>query len=199
MSKESFKLGLVTKQQAADILLKFHYLKDISKGFKSGFNVGLFDNEELVGVCIFTGFPVPELVTGMFGLPRENQDGFFELSRLCLTPEIQKQEHNLASWFVSRSIRFLRKEKSVRAILSYADSTFHSGTVYKACNFKYYGLTEAKKDFFIKQPDGSFIKHSRGKVKGIEGEWRDRSVKHRYVLVYDTNLDIKWKDTNVSL
>jgi hypothetical protein len=198
MSKESFKLGLVTKQQAADILLKFHYLKDISKGFKSGFNVGLFDNEELVGVCIFTGFPVPELVTGMFGLPRENQDGFFELSRLCLTPEIQKQEHNLASWFVSRSIRFLRKEKSVRAILSYADSTFHSGTVYKACNFKYYGLTEAKKDFFIKQPDGSFIKHSRGKVKGIEGEWRDRSVKHRYVLVYDKNLDIKWKDTNES-
>ena len=91
MSKESFKLGLVTKQQAADILLKFHYLKDISKGFKSGFNVGLFDNEELVGVCIFTGFPVPELVTGMFGLPRENQEGFFELSRLCLTPEIQKQ------------------------------------------------------------------------------------------------------------
>jgi hypothetical protein len=198
MSKESFKLGLVTKQQAADILLKFHYLKDISKGFKSGFNVGLFDNEELVGVCIFTGFPVPELVTGMFGLPRENQEGFFELSRLCLTPEIQKQEHNLASWFVSRSIRLLRKEKSVKAILSYADSTFHSGTVYKACNFKYYGLTEAKKDFFIKQPDGSFIKHSRGKVKGIEGEWRDRSVKHRYVLVYDKNLDIKWKDTNES-
>lgn len=194
MSKESFKLGLVTKQQAADILLKFHYLKDISKGFKSGFNVGLFDNEELVGVCIFTGFPVPELVTGMFGLPRENQEGFFELSRLCLTPEIQKQEHNLASWFVSRSIRLLRKERSVRAILSYADSTFHSGTVYKACNFKYYGLTEAKKDFFIKQPDGSFIKHSRGKVKGIEGEWRDRSVKHRYVLVYDKNLDIKWKE-----
>ena len=198
MSKESFKLGLISKQQAADILLKFHYLKDISKGFKSGFNVGLFDNEQLVGVCIFTGFPVPELVTGMFGLPRENQDGFFELSRLCLTPEIQKQEHNLASWFVSRSIRLLRKEKSVRAILSYADSTFHSGTVYKACNFKYYGLTEAKKDFFIKQPDGSFIKHSRGKVKGIEGEWRDRSVKHRYVLVYDKNLDIKWRDTNES-
>ena len=82
----------------------------------------------------------------------------------------------------------------MRAILSYADSTFHSGTVYKACNFKYYGLTEAKKDFFIKQPDGSFIKHSRGKVKGIEGEWRDRSVKHRYVLVYDKNLDIKWKE-----
>jgi hypothetical protein len=194
VSKECFKLGLVSKQQAADILLKFHYLKDISKGFKSGFNVGLFSNEELVGVCIFTGFPVPELVTGMFGLTRENQDGFFELSRLCLTPEIQKQEHNLASWFVSRSIRLLRKERTVRAILSYADSTFHSGTVYKACNFKYYGLTEAKKDFFIKQPDGSFIKHSRGKVKGVEGEWRDRSVKHRYVLIYDKSLDIKWKE-----
>lgn len=192
MSKENFTIGLITKQQASSILLKFHYLKDISKGFKSGFNVGLFNNTDLVGVCIFTGFPVPELVSGMFGLSREDQQGFFELSRLCLTPEIQQQEHNLASWFVSRSIRLLRREKQVRAILSYADASFHSGTVYKACNFNYYGLTSAKKDFFIKQPDGSFIKHSRGKVKGIEGEWRVRSAKHRYVLVYDKALTIKW-------
>lgn len=194
MSKDLFKIDLVSKKEASDILLKYHYLKDISKGFKSGFNVGLFHKDILVGICIFTGFPVPELVTGMFGLPRTEQEGFFELSRLCLIPEIQNLEHNITSWFVSRAIRFLRKNKKVRAILSYADSDFHSGIIYRACNFSYYGLTDAKKDFFIKQSDGSFIKHSRGKTKGLEGEWRCRSRKHRFVIIYDTSLIIKWKN-----
>ena len=191
--KAGFSIQRVDKETCKNILLKYHYLKDISKGFKSGYNYGLFENDKCVGVIIFTGFPVPELVKGMFGLQRNEQEGFFELSRLCLIPEIQSKEHNIASWFVSRAIKILRKETNVRSILSYADSDFHSGTVYKACNFKYYGLSAPKKDFWIKQSNGNFIKHSRGKVKGIDGEWRLRSVKHRFVIVFDNNLKILWR------
>jgi len=191
--KAGFSIQRVDKETCKNILLKYHYLKDISKGFKSGHNYGLFENDKCVGVIIFTGFPVPELVKGMFGLQRNEQKGFFELSRLCLIPEIQSKEHNIASWFVSRAIKILRKETNVRSILSYADSDFHSGTVYKACNFKYYGLSAPKKDFWIKQSNGNFIKHSRGKVKGIDGEWRLRSVKHRFVIVFDNNLKILWR------
>jgi hypothetical protein len=172
--------------------LTYHYLKDISKGFKSGFNYGLVKDGVCVGVIIFTGFPVPELSKGMLGLPRNDQDGLFELSRLCLRPEVQQSEHNLASWFVSRAIRALRKDTPVRVILSYADADFHQGTVYSACNFGYYGLTEEKKDFWIFQPDGSFIKHSRGPTKHLQGEWRPRSRKRRFVLVFDKNLSVLW-------
>jgi hypothetical protein len=128
----------------------------------------------------------------MLGLPRNEQEGLFELSRLCLTPEIQAQEHNLASWFVSKSIKMLRNDTYVRLILSYADADHHSGIVYRACNFKYYGLTNVKKDFWIKQTNGSFIKHSRGKVKGVEGEWRLRSRKHRFVMSFDKKLRVLW-------
>ena len=74
-------------------------------------------------------------------------------------------------------------------ILSYADSNFHSGTIYRGCNFTYFGLTEPKKDFYY--ADGT--KHSRGSVKGVEGEWRDRSHKHRFMIVYDKSLTVKWK------
>lgn len=192
--KEDFELHPISKVNAGLILDKYHYLKDISKGFKSGINLGLFHKQNLVGVCIFTGFPVPELVVGMFGLDRKDQEGFFELSRLCLHPEIQQSEHNIASWFVSRAIKMLRKSYPVRALLSYADCGFHQGIIYKACNFKYYGLSDARKDFWIKQSDGSFIKHSRGKTKGVAGEWRDRNRKHRFVLIYDKTLKIKWKE-----
>jgi hypothetical protein len=191
--KSQYQISRIDKREADSILSRYHYLKNTSKGFKSGYNYGLYKDRILVGVCIYTGFPVPELVKGMFGLEREDQAGFFELSRLCLDPLVQKQEHNIASWFVSRTIQELRRTTTVRSILSYADSDFHQGTVYKACNFTYYGLTDPKSDFWIKQPSGSFIKHSRGKTKGVEGEWRPRSRKHRFVLIFDKTLDIKWK------
>ena len=191
--KSEFIVKPISKKEASEILLK--YLKDISKGFKGGYNYGLFKDNILVGSIVFTGFPVPELVKGLFGLDRNNQDGFFELSRLCIEPITQKEEYNITSWFVSKSIREIRKKTNVRAILSYADSDFHSGTIYRACNFKYYGLTDEKKDFWIKEKDGSFIKHSRGKTKGIDGEWRPRSRKHRFLIVYDKSLSVLWRET----
>ena len=193
MSKSEYSIKIITKEKCSNILLKWHYLKDISKGFKSGFNYGLFKNKDLVGVCIFTGFPVPELVSGMYGLERNDQKGFYELSRLCLDPTVQKDEHNLASWFVSKAIKQINKDVTVRSILSYADDDYHKGIVYKACNFLYYGLTTKKKDFWILQDDGSYIKHSRGKTKGIAGEWRERSRKHRFVMCFDKTLKIKWQ------
>jgi hypothetical protein len=192
MSKEDFMIKLISKQDAASLLLKYHYLKDKSRGFKSGYNYGLFNNN-LVGVCIFTVLPTPELAVGMFGLQRKEQSGLFELSRLCIHPDIQKTEYNITSWFVAKSIKQLRKDTKVRAILSYADSEFHLGKIYQACNFEYYGLTELRSDFWIKKCDGTFIKHSRGKIKNLEGEWRPRSRKHRYLMVFDENLIVRWK------
>lgn len=192
--KSEYEIVDITKSECKTILDPFHYLSKISKSFKTKVNYGLIHtpSQKLVGVCIFTGFPVPELLKGMYGLPRTEQEGFFELSRLCLHPEIQATEHNLASWFVSRSIKRLKRSTYVRAILSYADADFHSGTVYAASNFTYYGLSDAKCDFWIKQEDGTFVKHSRGKIKGLPGEWRPRSRKHRFVLTFDKSLCILW-------
>jgi hypothetical protein len=192
MPKTDFQIKPISKNDASSILTNYHYLTGISKGFKSGHNYGCFYQHTLVGVAIFTGFPVPELAKGMLGLERTQQEGLFELSRLCLEPNIQKTEHNLASWFLAKCIKLLRKETKVRVILSYADETYHNGIIYAASNFKYYGLTKPKLDFYIKNVDGSFTKHSRGKIRGVEGEWRKRARKHRFVLVYDESLKIKW-------
>jgi hypothetical protein len=196
--KSDFYIDVVSKKQAEELLLQYHYLKDISKSFKSGWNYGLFQRNEfsplniggLKGVVIFTGLPVPEIAKGAFGLERNEQQGLFELSRLCIHPQTQQSEYNITSWFVSKAIRQLRKDTEVKAILSYADNDFHSGTIYRALNFRYCGLTDAKKDFYY--ADGT--KHSRGKVKGIPGEWRERSRKHRFVMVFDKTINILWKE-----
>ena len=196
--KSDYHIDRVNKSEAAELLLRFHYLKDISKTFKSGYNYGLYKNNEfcplniggIQGVCIFTGLPVPEIAQGAFGLERDEQEGLFELSRLCIHPVTQQEEYNITSWFVSRAIKQLRKDTKVRAIISYADSEHHGGTIYRACNFRYCGLSDPKKDFYFS--DGT--KHSRGKIGDAEGEWRDRSRKHRYVMVFDKSLELLWTD-----
>jgi hypothetical protein len=200
--KSDFYIDKVGKEEIKELLYTYHYLKDESKDFKSGFNYGLFRSSVsdilrvggCLGTCIFTGLPVPEIAVGAFGLGRNQQEGIYELSRLCIHPDIQKEEYNITSWFVSRCIRRFRKDARVRAILSYATSSRHTGAIYRACNFTYYGLTDKKSDFWIKQPNGSFIKHSRGPIKGLEGEWRPRDRKHRFVLQFDKTLNIKWNE-----
>jgi len=193
MSKDQFKISTIKKSEAVGLLRDHHYLTGVSRGFKSGINFGLFFLEELVGVCIFTGFPVPELAKGAFGLDRSNQDGLFELSRLVLRPDVQANEHNAASWFVGRCLKQMKAKHKARAVLSYADDDHHSGVVYAACNFTYYGMAAAKKDFWFKSENGEFKKHSRGSVKGFDGEWRPRSRKHRFMIVMDKTLSVVWK------
>lgn len=200
MSKNTqYHIDRVSKSEIADLLYTHHYLKDESKDFKSGFNYGLYKSNDwecplniggVYGACIFTRIPVPEIVVGAFGLERDDQEGFYELSRLCIHPDIQETEYNITSWFVSRCIKRFRKDVGVRAIISYADSSYHSGVIYRACNFTYYGLTDAKKDFYY--TDGT--KHSRGSVKGKAGIWKNRSRKHRYMMVFDKTLNVLWNE-----
>lgn len=198
--KSDFYIDKVCKEEIKNLLYTHHYLKDESKDFKSGFNYGLFKSTfecplnlgGCLGACIFSSLPVPEIAVGAFGLERNQQKGIYELSRLCIHPDIQKEEYNITSWFLSRCIRRFKKDANVSAILSYADSTRHNGIIYRACNFKYYGLTDPKKDFYY--ADGT--KHSRGSVKGVEGEWRERSRKHRYLMIFDKELEkrLTWKE-----
>ena len=196
--KSDFYIDKVSKEEIKDLLYTYHYLKDESKDFKSGFNYGLFRSTfecplnigGCLGTCVFTGLPVPEIAVGAFGLERNQQQGIYELSRLCIRPDIQKEEYNITSWFLSSCIRRFRKDATVRAILSYADADHHTGVIYRACNFQYYGLTDPKKDFYY--ADGT--KHSRGSIRGADGEWRDRSRKHRYLMVFEKGLKPLWKE-----
>lgn len=171
---------------------KFHYLHKEGFKFRSGVNYGLFLNNNLIGVAVYNGLSVPETAKGCFGLERNQQEGIFELGRLAL--DYKMYERNLTSWFLSATIRKLRKDNNVRAILSYADSDKHTGFIYQATNFKYYGLTAPKSDFWILQEDGTYKKHQRGKIKGLKGEYRPRSRKHRYLLIFDSKLKTKWKE-----
>ena len=179
---------------ADDFLQRHHYLAQQGNGFLAKYVYGLFTKDNrFVGVVTFSGISVVETLIGAFeGFTRESdQSGFFELSRLAMDDD--NKEKNLTSWFVARAIKQLRKDTNVRALISYADSKYHNGYIYQATNFKYYGKTAKKTDFFALS-NGDYKQVWRGAVKNLEGEWRERTRKHRYMIVFDKELKILWKE-----
>jgi hypothetical protein len=189
--KEKYFIEKISRYTAKKLLDEYHYLHE-DGNFRSGINYGLFEkeNKNLIGVCVFHTVSAKEIAKGCFGIQTYNLEGFMELGRLCMNPH--KHEKNITSFFLSGSIKMLRKSENVVALLTYADNEHHAGYIYQACNFKYYGLTDKKKDFFILQEDGSYKKLQRGKCKHLIGEWRDKSQKHRYLIVYDKKLKTLW-------
>lgn len=189
MPKVALTICFPAAAEAKPLLLAHHYLSAKSRGFRSGFNVGLKDGDKLIGCAIFTNFPVPEVAVGLYGLARDDQFGLYELSRFCISPDYQATEHNLGTWFLARAINQLKYLNPVRALLSYADTELHVGTLYQAYGFKYYGLTALKKDW---KPVDSALPLSRGCTDA--GEWVPRTQKHRYLITYDKKLKPLWNE-----
>jgi hypothetical protein len=173
-------------------LKKYHYLG--TKGFRSSFIYGLFVDDVLSGVCVFHGVSAPETCVGAFGLERNNQGGIWELGRLAIATELNGG--NTTSWFVSRAIKKLRlDDKNTRAIISYADSSAgHLGSIYRACNALYCGMSSQKFDYIdpiTNKPKERFKPYEKGTANRYEK--RPRPRKHRYVWLFDPTLHLKWK------
>lgn len=189
---EGYEIKRITRKECKGLLERFHYIHKAGGNFRSGINYGLFKENVLIGVSIFHTNSAKGIVKGCFGIESYKLDGFYELGRLAVDPEYSIK--NLTSWFLGGAIRIFRKERNVSVMLTYADSDLHTGYIYQALNFKYYGLTAPKKDFFEFLSDGTERKVQRGKVKHLNGEWRDKSQKHRYMIIYDKNLKTRWTE-----
>lgn len=91
---------------------------------------------ELVGVCVYTR---PAGAAAAQKYYPEEPDKCLELRRLCLIDETPK---NAESYFVSRTIKWLKRNTEWKFIVSYADpEQGHEGVIYRAANFKYEGVT----------------------------------------------------------
>lgn len=173
----------INYNHAYELVNAFHYLGD--KRFIGQHAFGLIKDLQVIGAVVYSPLSVPNSALSAFGLPRGNYPDLLEMSRLVLEPELNG--HNYGSMLIGRSLRML-KQRQIRAVISYADSSRHVGAVYQATNFGYYGLTPQKNDFYF--ADGR--KLSRGKSKGFEGHWEPRSQKHRYIYLIDKTLIPIW-------
>jgi hypothetical protein len=124
-------------------LKKWHYSDYVNIQAKHTFCLfknGKFDIPEMIGVCIYTRPAGPS--AGQTYYP-EAPDRVLELRRLCLIDETPK---NAESFFVGRTLRWLRQNTTWEFVISYADEEQgHKGVIYKASNFKYLGKTSPGK------------------------------------------------------
>ena len=82
--KDEYFIDKVSKGEIKNLLYTYHYLKDESKDFKSGFNYALYRKSftdvlrigSPIAACVFTSFPVPELAVGHLDYKEMNKKVF---------------------------------------------------------------------------------------------------------------------------
>lgn len=179
-----FEIREIDKPTSYDFVRRYHYLGEAKFFCVQAFGLFYRKTNELVGCATFSLPQGGYALKGWFGLDNQTKD-IYELSRLCLLPSLNGT--NATSFLLGGSIRILKKQKYVRAIITLADSSRHVGSIYQICNFKYYGLTPQKNIFYTSE--GKKNPRITGK-KGIRGVWIPMSQKHRYAYLIDTNLQI---------
>lgn len=178
-ANEIFKIMEIDKDFAYEFVRDYHYLGDAV--FFSKYQFGLWCEGMLVGVATYSNPQGNTTLQGWFNLSNTDQS-VLELSRLCVLPELNGT--NACSYLLGNSMRMLNKWYGIRAVITLADSSRHNGAIYQVCNFDYFGLTNAKCDFYV-----NGIKQTRGKTKGVRGGvWLPRTRKHRYAYIFDKSL-----------
>jgi len=157
---------LENKKLADDFILNIHYAK---RKPSISYVYGLYDKNELIGICSFGSPASPALCKGIAG--EHNKSKVIELNRLVL----KYNRKNEASFLVGKSLKLLPKPKIV---VSYADTAQnHLGVVYQATNFYFTGTSKPRTD--IAGKDGKHSRHHLGdRTKRVY-----RSAKHRYVYI----------------
>lgn len=183
-------IQIIKYKIARDFLKQFHYLDKNNSKTRSGKNYGLYLNNELIGVCIYYTMSNQGTAKCMLKNP---DHVVYEMGRLCLRPDIKIK--NILSKFVSLTFKHIRMNfKEIDYILTYADSSQHSGKIYQALSLGYYGMTKKEQTYYFILQNGTEKKRGREKIKGTNGYYKPRTKKHRYVKCLKKGLkkNIKW-------
>jgi len=179
------KVKQITRKECEPFIIGIHYAKrwpSISYAF------GLFDGDELIGVCTYGTPPSSTLRRGVAG--DECIGIILELNRLCL----KYNRKNEASFLVSSTLKMLPKPSIV---ISFADTEQnHKGVVYQACNFTYHGLSAKRTDWKVKGLEHLHGQTIADQFRGVKNRaqamrekygddfyLKDRPRKHRYIYV----------------
>ena len=169
---------MITRSDSANkIFIKNHYAH---RAVPISFAFGAYKKNQmqtLVGAMSFGKPASPSLCVGACG--KENAHRIYELNRLWMSDECPK---NSESRFIGWALRILKKIRPDWILVSYADTEQnHSGAIYRATNWIYTGLSDARKCGDYATEGG---KHSRHSIKGDLPNV-PRSRKHRYFYFFN--------------
>ena len=183
----------ISCNEAKEYIIKNHYSHGCHNRPSPCY--GLFDKDNLIGVCMFAT-PCSERVrASVFG--EEYKNSVTELHRLHILDITPK---NTESWFISRCLKQLKTDKpQIKAVITFADATEgHVGTIYKATNAYKIGTT-VKSTFYI--DENGRLRHPRQCGINITKEmakqkgWQivKRGTKNRYLYLLPESKNEKKK------
>lgn len=118
----------------SQFIKEHHYAKGCANTATIAF--GLYRSGTLVGAALWMP-PTKVCAQSVAGVQWKN---VLSLSRLAIAPG---EPTNAASIFIGACIRDIRKEGRWSSLVTYADgSQGHTGTIYKATNWQYIGVTK---------------------------------------------------------
>lgn len=134
-----YKVFVCNRSEIVDFIEHWHYSKNVN-GITSEYCFKLLDaNNNMIGAMIYGKIAM----ANVWKKYAKSMEDLIELRRLCCIDNTPK---NTESFFIGSTLRWLRKNTAVKTVISYADTEYsHEGTIYKASNFTYHGLTSAGK------------------------------------------------------
>ena len=137
-----------------------HYSHSVN-GLRVSHCFGLYDGETLIGGMIYGGLGMAN-AWKKYG---SKESDVIELRRLAV---IDATPPNTESYFIGRTLRWLKQNTEIQTVVSYADNTQnHKGIIYQASNFTRIGET----------------------AKGKMIEWNGKLYHDKSIRTYYTNKD----------
>src|SRR3990167_7956899 len=151
-----YEVKLCEIKEVREFIEKWHYSHSIN-GLISDYCFKLMDEDKLIGGIIYGRMAM----ANQWKKYGEVEKDVIELRRLVLVDDTKR---NAESYFIGRSLRWLRQNTDIKIVVSYADPEYgHSGVVYRASNFKLIGQS------------------SKGKVIIYKGKkYHDKTIRTKY-------------------
>ncbi len=135
---------------------EWHYSHSIN-GVMSSYCFKLVSGDRVVGAALYGSMAMANTWKRYVDDPSK----IIELRRLCLVDHAPK---NAESYFIGKTMKWLRENTSISHVISYADRTHnHEGIIYQATNFAKVGETSP----------GRMISHD-GRL------WHDKTIRTKY-------------------
>lgn len=154
---KEYKVFLCHRKEVVEFIKNWHYSKNVN-GLTTDYCFKLLDlNGNMIGAMIYGKIAM----ANVWKKYSKKESELIELKRLCCIDNTAK---NTESFFISKTLKWLKKNTNIKKVISYADTTYlHKGTIYKASNFSYCGMTE------------------KGKVIIFEGKkYHDKTIRTKY-------------------
>jgi hypothetical protein len=152
----NYNVKICERNYIKDFIEKWHYSKSIN-GLHGSYYFALLDNNKIIGAMIYGKLGMANVWT-KYG---KKENDVIELNRLCCIDDTKK---NTESYFIAKTIKWLKKHTNIKVIISYADPEYgHSGVIYKATHFTQIGKT------------------SKGRVIMFNGKkYHDKTIRTKY-------------------